>query len=119
MWIGLSHYWLGLIYGKTGRLDKAEENLRKSLNIRIKKFPEGNQDIWQSRAELGICLVEKKKYDEAEPLLLSSLDFYKTDYERNQEMLERLFSYTIQLYNQTGEKSKAEKYLNQIDSLSK
>ena len=55
------HFQLGDIYFQRGKLDKAEECYRASL--------ERDAEDIDTRAHLGQCLLRKKKPDEARPLL--------------------------------------------------
>jgi len=108
---------LGKVYLDTKRLDKAEDHLRKSIEIRIKKLPKENKDIWQSKTELGICLLKQKRYSEAEQLLVGSVEFYKKDKNTNTKRITRCLKYLAVLYQETGNTSKAKLFESELEKL--
>ena len=116
-YVALSQYWLGRIYTETGKYGIAEEYLRKSLKTRIIKFPAENIDIWRSKTELGICLLMQKKYKDAESLLPSTLEYYKSNFPDDTDNINRLFNNTITLFKETGDTTKEKYYESELKKL--
>ncbi len=97
---------------------EAEPLAREALAIREKKLP----DAWptfNARSMLGGSLLGQKKYEEAEPLLVSGYEGVKQRESqipapwrttRLKEALERL----IQLYEQTGQPDKAAEWRSRL-----
>lgn len=115
--LAYGYYWLGRVYLESGQLDKAEITLRNSLRIREEIYSKNNFKIWSVRGELGVCLLRMKKYSEAEKLLASSLNYYKQDENPDMKKLKRYTKYSAVLYKELGNKSKADVYQEEYDSL--
>ncbi|HXP63592.1 MAG TPA: serine/threonine-protein kinase [Dongiaceae bacterium] len=104
-----------------GRLDDAEPLLRECLSIREKGLP----DDWltfSARSALGENLLARKKYAEAEPLLLSGYNGLNereakipaASRRRLKEAGERL----IRLYQETSRPDKAAEWKRKVDESS-
>lgn len=115
--LSLGYYWLGRVYLESDQLLKAETELRRSLKIREEIYPKNNFRIWSTRGELGVCLLEQKKYNEAEKLLVGSLDFYKNDKNQDMKKITRYTEYCAILYKEIGNSSKAEFYQSELERL--
>ncbi len=118
-YVALSQFWLAKIYFETERFNKAEVFFRKSLKTRLYKLPEDNKDIWRTKTELGICLFKNGKIEEAESILIPTLEYYKTNFSGDVDEIKKLYDYIIQLYQTTDNKGKIEKYKLQLASFSR
>jgi serine/threonine-protein kinase len=116
--LSLGYYWLGCVYLESGKLDKAEIELKNSLRIREEIYPENNHRTWSTKGELGICFLKQKRYTEAEKLLAGSLNFYKNDKNQDMKKIERYTEYAAILYEEMGDKLKADFYKSEMNKLS-
>jgi len=97
----------------------AEQVLRDCLAIREKKAPD-EWTTFNTKSTLGGALLAQKKYADAEPLLLSGYEGMKQreakippqGQVRLTEALERL----VQLYDETGQKDKAEEWRKKLEA---
>jgi tetratricopeptide (TPR) repeat protein len=100
-----------------GKPEKAEKAARKCLAIREKETPE-DWRTFNTRSLLGAALLGQKKYDEAEPLLISSYEVMKqreaeiptAGKSRLAEALQRL----VQLYQETGNPDRATEWQQKL-----
>jgi tetratricopeptide (TPR) repeat protein len=103
-----------------GKLDEAETLLKECLNIRQKTLP----DDWltfDARSALGEILLARKKYTEAEPLLISGYNGLEQRQARipaagkrsMKEALERL----VRLCEETGRPDKAAQWKTKLEGL--
>ncbi len=69
-----AHYFLGVLFRGRGEFEKSERHLRESLRLRQRSMDGDRASVAMAQNALGALLVDTKKYDEAEKLLLSSLD---------------------------------------------
>ncbi|MEQ1922598.1 MAG: tetratricopeptide repeat protein, partial [Pyrinomonadaceae bacterium] len=67
----------GLILNKSGRSTEAEKHLRDAVDLREKNLPQGHFMIALAKSALGECLTTRKKFTEAETLLLESFESLK------------------------------------------
>jgi serine/threonine-protein kinase len=63
----------GIVLTWLGRATDAEPLLRRAVEIETRHYPPGHVRIARAEAALGACLVERRLFAEAEPVLLSSL----------------------------------------------
>jgi eukaryotic-like serine/threonine-protein kinase len=112
---------LGWLRVRCGMASEAEPLLRECLEIRKKTMPD-NWLRFNTESLLGVCLVGEKKYDEAEPRLISSYQGLK-DREnklppslkpRVSEAAERV----VRLYDAWGKKEKAGEWRKKLSSSS-
>jgi eukaryotic-like serine/threonine-protein kinase len=64
----------GLSLNRLGRTAEAERVLREAVQLRMESLPRGHFFTALSRSALGECLVNQRRYAEAESLLTSSYD---------------------------------------------
>jgi tetratricopeptide (TPR) repeat protein len=87
---------------RTERPAEAEGLLRQCVKVREKVLPPGTWTIYSARSLLGEALAAQKKFDEAEPLLVSACDdLQKNEVAppiRKKEAIERV----IRLYESWG-----------------
>jgi serine/threonine protein kinase len=101
---------MGMILDKIGRLQEAESYLRQALDIRTRLLPKGNLGIAKAEGALGECLTARKRYAEAEPLLLDSYDGLRSSHgEKDPRMIEAL-DRLVKLYEQIGNTEALLKY---------
>jgi serine/threonine protein kinase len=98
---------------------EAELKLRESLGIRMKSQPE-DWTTFETKSLLGEALLDQKKFDEAEPLLLSGYGGLKQsksqipsqDKFRITKALKRL----VQLYEKWGKPNKAAEWRKELEA---
>jgi serine/threonine-protein kinase len=101
---------LGLILDKMGRPRDAETHLREALEIRKRLVPAGNQLIGITEGALGECLTLQKRYAEAEPLLLNSLEILRSStVESDSRRVEAMRRLAV-LYRSWGRPQEAARY---------
>jgi hypothetical protein len=70
---------LGQLQLKAGQVDAAEANVRESLFMYEKMFPNSDSiDIARSRHFLALVLKEKRSYEDAVQMLRGSRSIYRT-----------------------------------------
>jgi serine/threonine protein kinase/Tfp pilus assembly protein PilF len=114
---------LAMTLARQGKLIEAEPFAREGLAIREKNLPD-DWETFNARSLLGDDLLEEKKYDEAEPLLLSGYEGLKQREDkipadarspRLKESLLRL----VQLYEDTSRPDQAAEWRKKLDELEK
>ena len=73
----------GLILNKLGRSDEAEKVLREAVKLREEGLPDKHFMTAQTKGALGECLIDQKRYSEAEPLLQNSYNDLKASQGEN------------------------------------
>jgi serine/threonine protein kinase/Tfp pilus assembly protein PilF len=105
--IGQSLVALGWAHTRAGQTTEGEQLLRDGLAIARKALPSGHWFPAEAEGRLGDCLTMLKRFDEAEPLLLSSYKELQaaagTPPGRRIEALRRIAHF----YDRTGAKEKA------------
>jgi len=101
---------LGSCYIDVGHPELAEAPLREALKLQKKGF--GNQDVTalMTAVELGYCLIDLTRYEEAEELILASYDFFENSAVTDHYRLKRAVDGLIALYEAWGKPEKAEHY---------
>ncbi|MCP4674819.1 MAG: tetratricopeptide repeat protein [Deltaproteobacteria bacterium] len=69
-----AHYFLGVLFRGRDELEKSERHLRESLRLRQGATGGDRASVAMAQNALGAVLLDAKKFDEAEKLLLESLD---------------------------------------------
>jgi len=117
--VAVSNYWLGKVYRELDKLKLSEDYFRKCLKSRLIKMPKDNWEIWDTKGELGITLLERKKYNESEKLLKTSYDYFfskeQPDTTRAANFLEGL----VQNYKETNQKEKHIEFSSVLESFKK
>jgi len=92
----------GLILAKTAQPQEGEKILHEAVKIRTDLLPKGHYWVALANSALGECLTIEKRYNETEPLLLTSYESLKSSQgasnPRTQIALQRL----ITLYEKWG-----------------
>ena len=88
----------------------AEPMLRKSLEIRSEVFSEGDTRIAEAQSDLGSCLIELKRYEEAEELLLAGYRNLQQKGEAHVRQTQSILSRLVELYQAWGQDEKAAEY---------
>jgi serine/threonine-protein kinase len=65
---------LGALLLRTGDAEQAELLLRRCVELRGQLLPKRHWQIAEAQSLLGACLATQQKYEQAEELLLQSLD---------------------------------------------
>ena len=65
---------LGTSLLKAGKPEDAESLARRCVQVRKRVLPEGDWQVAEARNLLGACLQAQSRFEEAEGLLLQSLD---------------------------------------------
>jgi serine/threonine protein kinase len=99
---------------------EAELKLRESLKIRMQSQPE-NWTTFYTKSLLGEALSEQKKFDEAEPLLLSGYGGLRQSESQipSQEKfrLTRALKRLVQLYEKWGKPDKTAKWRKELEAM--
>jgi tetratricopeptide (TPR) repeat protein len=98
---------LGSILPPLGRAAEAEADLRDAVVILRRKFPRGHYTTSQALSLLGGCLMERGKYDEAEPMLLESEADLRGRRDEGEKELRAVRERLVRLYEATGKPEKA------------
>ncbi len=109
--IAISRYWLGKVYRELKDYDLSEDFLKKCLTAREKKLPKDNWEIWDTKGELGITLLNQKKYNKSEELLKSSYNYFINKEKPDSVRAENFLRNLIKNYKETNQIKKYEKTL--------
>ena len=90
-----------------GRLDEAEAAARRSLAIRLAKFPDTSIPVSLSRLRLGQILTAKKNYAHADELLRQAADNFAAAGEGGAHFRRNAIKARIDLYQAWGKKAEA------------
>jgi len=104
-------------YQEAGKPAAAEPLLRQALAVSEQKAPD-DWRTFEARSILGACLLSQKKYVEAEPLLLEGFEGLKARAAKipapAQKRLSDAGARIVALYNDWGQKEKAEQWRNRL-----
>ncbi|RPI66386.1 MAG: serine/threonine protein kinase, partial [Ignavibacteriales bacterium] len=114
-WVANSFFWLGKTLIEMKDFKNAELNLRHSLQIRKKIFPEENFLIYLAEGELGISLLLQNNLSETEKLLLEGYEGLKSIKGGKDTNAIRFLEYLIKLYEETFDKEKVSIYKNLLN----
>jgi tetratricopeptide (TPR) repeat protein len=111
------HAWLSMSLGNLGELltakgayANAEATYAEALDLGIKAFGEKNQDVAKIRSKYSVCLVNLRKFDEAEKQLLIALPILRDTAGDKDEMTQKAIRRLIELYREWGKPDQAAKY---------
>ncbi|MFQ5411778.1 MAG: tetratricopeptide repeat protein, partial [Phycisphaerae bacterium] len=106
---------LGRILVRLHRYEEALPLLREALETRRKRLPAGHWKTAKTESVLGACLAGLGRFEEAEPLLLSSYPRIAKDrgpfHRRTREALQRI----VQMYTLWGKPEAGVKYQALLD----
>ena len=94
-------------------LEKAETEARKGLELAQNFAPHDSYIINLAKQQLGICLMQQKRFKEAEVLLVESTEYWK-NYSYNSEINKKAFEQLISLYHEWGKPEMAKSYQDQL-----
>ena len=69
------------------RFDEALPYAERSYNLRIDQLPDDNSNLAASRLTYGMCFWNLDRADEAEPILLNALTFFRSNPEQYAEQI--------------------------------
>jgi tetratricopeptide (TPR) repeat protein len=101
---------LGLSLCKTGKTNEAGSLLREALASYQENTPRLSYPMAVALGNLGECLVEQKRYAEAEPLLSESYETIKSIHVPQSPMLREAAQRLAKLYRAWGKPEKTEMY---------
>ncbi|MFZ1292016.1 MAG: serine/threonine-protein kinase [Melioribacteraceae bacterium] len=119
IWVGLSYYWFAKYLIEDSKPAEAEKYIRKSLKIYEKNYPKNHINIISAKAELGIALLNQKKYIESEKLLLNGFEEINKIKGLNNFNTKRLLKFVLNFYEETKNLEKFNYYKKLADSSSK
>ena len=99
------------------KLEESETVARKALEHTPEYAPYNNyarDAINDAKQQLGLCLKEQKRFEEAEPLLKESLAYLANCRGLYNEDRKKAVKALISLYNEWGKPGKAESYRNEL-----
>jgi hypothetical protein len=94
----------------------AERLLEESLDLRLETLPEDHMHIVASKIYLGAALSGQKKFEDAEMLLLETLETMQAHPEPDNTLEYQAFLKIINLYAAWGKPDKEEAWLNRLQS---
>ncbi len=103
------------MHSDMGNHDLAEPMLREVLMLLESVLHEDHPRIAHARKHLGTCLMALTQYDEAEKLLLQSLETYsKNSGDHNYKAQENTLESLVNLYTKIEQRDKANRYANML-----
>ncbi len=97
---------LALHYRKTRRMAEAERRARESLDQLSKNVPEDYWELGRAKSELGMVLVERRAFAEAESLLIQGFTTLEAD-EASAPRTLQAHDWLVRLYETWGKPAKA------------
>ena len=114
--------WLGRVYKAKGDDEKAENLIREALRLCIKDVEKGNElKLYKAYLQRGLCYLELDEYDRAISDFKETIKwkvFADKPVNHTNYWLDA-HKYTGIAYMRTGDKSKAEEYLQKTTELAK
>jgi eukaryotic-like serine/threonine-protein kinase len=108
---------LGLILTDEGDPEGAEPLLREALDIFRNVLSESHWRTANVQSLLGGCLCAQKRYADAEPLLLAACQTLWTAQGAPRRHAQRALKNTVQLYEASGKKDKADEWRKKLQGL--
>jgi tetratricopeptide (TPR) repeat protein len=105
---------LGMILNKTGKHARGEACLRDALSIYTRAKPQAERGIAGIKGALGECLMDQKRYDEAESFLTESYNALKLGQVPQSPTLRETMSRLATLYEKWGKLSLAAQFGAQL-----
>ncbi|HBB95863.1 MAG TPA: hypothetical protein DC054_10780 [Blastocatellia bacterium] len=100
----------GLILNKLGRSDEAEKILREAIKLREENLPEKHFMTALSKGALGEFLTTRKRFAEAEPLLLGSYEGLKSSQSADSPRIKTAAERLVTLYADWGRPNDANNF---------
>jgi tetratricopeptide (TPR) repeat protein len=111
-----SLYELGSAYSNNGYFPESEKSVRESLTI-LESLPPGevfDLDLAEVRGLLGRILDIRKKYDEAQPLLIQAIDVQLRMEPKDDNVMFDCLQSLADVYEKKGDLPNAEKYYRMV-----
>ena len=108
--VGATLYSIAVLQSYQGAFDEAEKTERQALDIFQKTLKPEHWMIHRSRSHLGACLVQLKRYREAEALLLPAHDGLRAAFHERHAHTQLAVSRILALYAAWGRSDKAAPY---------
>ena len=102
-------YRIGRTYWHLGKHDTAEANLKRAIELRIKKVGTEDPEVLNYMQELAWVYYYQSRYDEAEPLLVEAIDKGRAVWDEVDPILLRATSRLGWLYHFLGRNEEAAK----------
>jgi eukaryotic-like serine/threonine-protein kinase len=87
------------VLNKTGQPARAEPYLREALRAHSRQLPDTSLSVAETKAALGECLMEQKRYAEAEGWLLQSYESLKASQVAQSPRLKTALNRLVRLYD--------------------
>jgi len=115
--VGAAREILGMAFLRSGNLDSAEQELREALNILRLNLVERRDPVTfaEAKAALAECLTVRKKYAEAESLLLGAQDLVDEYGKDNPRMKQVVHECLMALYESWGKPAFATRWRDRAD----
>ncbi len=101
---------LGTLLLRTGESDEAESLARQCAEVRRRGLPEGHWQIAEAQSLLGACIQAEREFEQAEELLLQSLDVLRASRKPSDEHTRSAIRHLGELYEAWGRPEEAAKY---------
>jgi serine/threonine-protein kinase len=88
----------------------AEAPLQEARQLRVTHHPQTVVEIAEIENDLGACLLGQGDYEQAELLLLTSLDVLQAEYGTEHERTGRAINRMVAYYEATGDQAKVKQY---------
>ncbi len=105
---------LGATVIAKGDTQAAEPILAEALQVGLRHFGEKNQDVAKIRSRYGLCLVQLKRFDEAERQLQAALPILRDSLGQDNEVTQKALNHLVTLYTAWGKPEKAAQYRSTI-----
>jgi hypothetical protein len=84
--------------------------VERATAIWRKEFPEDHWQIANTRSWLGVCLLNRGRYGEAEPILLTSYEQLGRQRGEHDEVTRRVRGFLVKLYEGWGKPEEAARF---------
>ena len=101
---------LARVYAERGDEARVRVTIDRAVSIWRKELPADHWWIANSQAVLGLCLVQERKYAEAEPVLLTSLATLEKQRGADSADARRVRAWLVKLYAAWGRPESAARY---------
>ncbi len=108
--VASSRWSLAHVLWGQGKLDEAEAELRAAVAVAERAYPEGSAGRAMFSLPLGNLLAERRRFSEAEPLVLSAYEVYLATEGRDGPRTTDAATWLVKLYEAWGRSDEAARY---------
>ncbi|GAB4292705.1 MAG: hypothetical protein Kow0098_12950 [Ignavibacteriaceae bacterium] len=116
LWVANTYFWFGRLKLLTKNYNEGKKFLFKSLVIRQSNLPEKHPVIYNSKGELGICLLEQNLTEQSENYLTEAFEGCRENFGVDNFETQRFLEALLKLYKLKNDTTKLQFYSAYLQS---